>query len=250
MNTKPFFIALTLMLILTVKSQKLYGQNLKNILEKAKSGLTKTSAVPLNNQEVGNALKEALELGVGEAVKNLSATDGYHASIYKILLPEEAKKVTDKLKNIPGFSKVESELVLRINRAAELAAKEAGPIFIQAIKELSFQDAIGILKGNEDAATRYLETKTDSALTSRFLPIIATALDQVNARTYWKDAVTAYNKIPLIQKVNPELDKYVTEKSIDGMFSLVQVKEKKIRTDISARTSELLKKVFGSLEKK
>jgi len=250
MNIKPFFIALFLMLILTVKSQKLYGQNLKNILEKAKSGLTKTSAVPLNNQEVGNALKEALELGVGEAVKNLAATDGYHASIYKILLPEEAKKVTDKLKNIPGFSKVESELVLRINRAAELAAKEAGPIFIQAIKELSFQDAIGILKGNEDAATRYLETKTDSTLTSRFLPIIATALDQVNARTYWKDAVTAYNKIPLIQKVNPELDKYVTEKSIDGMFSLVQVKEKKIRTDISARTSELLKKVFGSLEKK
>lgn len=250
MNIKPFFIGLFSMLILTLLSQKLYGQNLKNILEKAKSGLTKTSAVPLNNQEVGNALKEALELGVGEAVKNLSATDGYHTSIYKILLPEEAKKVTDKLKNIPGFSKVESELVLRINRAAELAAKEAGPIFIHAIKELSFQDAIGILKGNEDAATRYLETKTDTALTSRFLPIIATALDQVNARTYWKDAVTAYNKIPLIQKVNPELDKYVTEKSIDGMFSLVQVKEKKIRTDISARTSELLKKVFGSLEKK
>lgn len=250
MNIKPFFIGLFSMLILTLLSQKLYGQNLKNILEKAKSGLTKTSAVPLNNQEVGNALKEALELGVGEAVKNLSATDGYHTSIYKILLPEEAKKVTDKLKNIPGFNKVESELVLRINRAAELAAKEAGPIFIHAIKELSFQDAIGILKGNEDAATRYLETKTDTSLTSRFLPIIATALDQVNARTYWKDAVTAYNKIPLIQKVNPELDKYVTEKSIDGMFSLVQVKEKKIRTDISARTSELLKKVFGSLEKK
>jgi copper chaperone CopZ len=235
---------------LSFSVSKIEAQTLKNILDKAKSGLSKTTGVPLNNQEVGTALKEALELGVGEAVKSLSATDGYHASIYKILLPEEAKKVTNKLKNIPGFTKVEAELVLRINRAAELAAKEAGPIFIQAIKELSFQDAIGILKGNEDAATRYLETKTDTALTSKFLPVIAKALDAVNARTYWREAVTAYNKIPLIQKVNPELDKYVTEKSIDGMFSLVQVKEKKIRTDVSARTSDLLKKVFGSQEKK
>ena len=236
-----FFVAVT---------TNVEGQNLKSILEKTKSGLGKTTGVPLTNQEVGNALKEALELGVGEAVKNLSATDGYHASIYKILLPAEAKKVTDKLKNIPGFNKVEAELVLRLNRAAELAAKEAGPIFIQAIKELSFQDAIGLLKGNEDAATRFLESKTDTALTAKFLPVIAKALDEVNARTYWRDAVTAYNKIPLIQKVNPELDKYVTEKSIDGMFALIQVKEKKIRTDVSARTSDLLKKVFGSQQKK
>jgi hypothetical protein len=250
MKIKHFLNSFILIFALSFSVSKIEAQTLKNILDKAKSGLSKTTGVPLNNQEVGTALKEALELGVGEAVKSLSATDGYHASIYKILLPEEAKKVTNKLKNIPGYTKVETELVLRINRAAELAAKEAGPIFIQAIKELSFQDAIGILKGNEDAATRYLETKTDTALTSKFLPVIAKALDAVNARTYWREAVTAYNKIPLIQKVNPELDKYVTEKSIDGMFSLVQVKEKKIRTDVSARTSDLLKKVFGSQEKK
>lgn len=224
MKISHFFLSVILFLAVTTNVE---GQNLKNILEKAKSGIGKTTGVPLTNQEVGNALKEALELGVGEAVKNLSATDGYNASIYRILLPEEAKKVTDKLKSIPGFNKVEAELILRINRAAELAAKEAGPIFLQAIKELSFQDAIGLLKGNEDAATRFLESKTDTALTAKFLPVIAKALDEVNARTYWKDAVSAYNKIPLIQKVNPELDKYVTEKSIDGMFSLVQVKEKK-----------------------
>ena len=247
MKISHFFYSIIFFIAVTTNVD---GQNLKNILEKAKSGLGKTTGVPLTNQEVGNALKEALELGVGEAVKNLSVTDGYNASIYKILLPEEAKKVTDKLKNIPGFNKVEAELVLRLNRAAELAAKEAGPIFLQAIKELSFQDAIGLLKGNEDAATRFLESKTDTALTVKFLPVIAKALDEVNARTYWRDAVTAYNKIPLIQKVNPELDKYVTEKSIDGMFSLVQVKEKKIRTDVSARTSDLLKKVFGSQQKK
>ena len=247
MKISHFFYSIIFFIAVTTNVE---GQNLKNILEKAKSGLGKTTGVPLTNQEVGNALKEALELGVGEAVKNLSATDGYNASIYKILLPEEAKKVTDKLKNIPGFNKVEAELVLRLNRAAELAAKEAGPIFIQAIKELSFQDAIGLLKGNEDAATRFLESKTDTALTAKFLPVIAKALDEVNARTYWRDAVTAYNKIPLIQKVNPELDKYVTEKSIDGMFALIQVKEKKIRTDVAARTSDLLKKVFGSQQKK
>lgn len=249
MKINHFLNSFILLFALTFSASKVDAQNLKNILDKAKSGLSKTTGVPLSNQEVGSALKEALELGVGEAVKSLSALDGYHASIYKILLPEEAIKVTNRLKSIPGFNKVEAELVLRINRAAELAAKEAGPIFIQAIKELSFQDALGILKGKEDAATRYLETKTDTALTSKFLPVIAKALDEVNARTYWRDAVTAYNKIPLIQKVNPELDKYVTEKSIDGMFSLVQVKEKKIRTDVSARTSDLLKKVFGSQEK-
>jgi len=247
MKISHFFYSVILFIAVTTNVE---GQNLKNILEKAKSGLGKTTGVPLTNQEVGNALKEALELGVGEAVKNLSATDGYNASIYKILLPEEAKKVTDKLKNIPGFNKVEAELVLRLNRAAELAAKEAGPIFLRAIKELSFQDAIGLLRGNEDAATRFLESKTDTALTAKFLPVIAKALDEVNARTYWRDAVTAYNKIPLIKKVNPELDKYVTEKSIDGMFALIQVKEKKIRTDVSSRTSDLLKKVFGSQQKK
>jgi hypothetical protein len=235
---------------MTVLSEKSYGQHSKNVLEKAKAGLTKSSAVPLHPQEVGNALKEALELGVGEAVKNLSATDGYHNGIYKILLPEEAKKVTDKLKNLPGFNKIEAELVLRINRAAELAAKDAGPIFVQAIKALSFQDAVGILRGKEDAATRYLETTTDTALTSAFLPVIALSLDQVNARTYWRDAVSAYNKLPLVQKVNPELDKYVTEKAMDGLFSLIQAKEKIIRTDISARTSDVLKKIFGSLDKK
>jgi hypothetical protein len=248
MKINHFLHSLLLLLAFSLFPVKTDAQKLKNILDKAKAGLSKSSRVPLNQQEVGAALKEALELGVGEAVSSLSATNGYQESIYKILLPEEALKVTQKLKSIPGFHKVEDELVLRINRAAELAAKEAGTIFVQAIKGLSFQDAFSILKGNEDAATRYLESKTDTALTSKFLPVIAKSLDEVNARTYWKDAVSVYNKIPLVQKVNPELDKYVTDKAIDGMFSLVQVKEKKIRTDVSQRTSELLKKVFGSTQ--
>lgn len=218
------------------------------ILDKAKDkvGLD----VPLSQEEAGNGLKEALNKGISEAVDFLSAKDGYFASPYKILLPEEAQTVVKKLKAVPGFSNVEADLTERMNRAAEDAATKAKPIFVNAIKKLSFQDALNILTGNPDAATRYLEKTTFQPLYGEFKPIIQTSLDKVNAREYWQTAVTAYNKIPLVTKTNPELDDHVTQMALKGMFSLVEKKEKNIRTDVGQRDSDLLKKVFSKQDKK
>ena len=202
-----------------------------------------------DNANVGDGLKEALNKGVVEAVDFLSAEDGYYQSIYKILLPEEAEKVVNKLKVVPGFADVEANLIEKINRAAEGAAKKAGPIFLSAIKEMTIQDAMNLLLGEKDAATRYLENTTYQKLYDEFRPVIISALDEVNAREYWQKATTAYNKIPLTKKVNTELDDHVANKALVGLFSLVEKKEADIRENPAARTTELLQKVFAKQDK-
>lgn len=204
---------------------------------------------PLSEEEVGNGLKAALDLGVGEAVAFLSAEDGYFASPYKILIPEEARTVTSKLKAVPGFENVEATLEEKLNRAAELAAAKAKPIFVDAIKGLTIRDAMNLLMGEKDAATRYLEGNTKAALLAAFLPVIQESLDEVNARAYWRSAVTAYNKIPFVKKTDPELDRYVTDKALLGMFSLVEVKERELREKPALRNTELLRKVFAQQDK-
>jgi len=206
--------------------------------------------VPLSNAEIAKGLKQALQLGVGESVNFLSAKDGFYKSAYKILLPEEARKVTDRLKVIPGFSNVEAVLLEKINRGAEDAAKKAGPIFLTAIRGMSFDDALNILMGDRNAATQYLNTRTNNKLYSEFSPVIVNSLDKFNALAYWADAVNAYNKIPFVNKVNPDLADHVTNSALSGLFSLVEKKEDGIRTDISQRSSELLKKVFAKQDKK
>ncbi len=220
------------------------AQGLKGLLNKAKSTVLGPS-----EDEVGLGLKEALNKGVGEAVDFLSVEDGYFKSAYKILLPEEAQKVTNKLKVVPGFANVEEDLVERLNRAAEDAAEKAKPIFVSAIKQMTFKDAMNLLLGEKDAATRYLEKTTFQQLYDEFKPVIVTSLDKVNARTYWKEATTQYNKIPFAKKVNTELDDYVTQRALAGMFSLVEEKEKDIRENPAARTSDLLQKVFSKQDK-
>lgn len=195
--------------------------------------------------EIAAGLKQALEFGISEGADLLSERDGYFRSSYKILLPEEARRVTDKLKFIPGFADFENIIVEKLNRAAEDAAKSATPIFVSAIKEMTFEDAVGILMGSNDAATQYLNSKTYTPLYQEFQPVIVTSLNKFNAIEYWADAINAYNKIPFVEKVNPKLDEYVTEKALDGLFAMVANKEIQIRTDISSRTTELLRKVFA-----
>jgi len=217
-------------------------QDLGSILDK----VTKTVSGP-TTAEVGMGLKEALDNGVSEAVSFLSAEDGYYKTAYKVLLPEEAQKVAKKLRGIPGFSDFEENLVEKLNRAAEDAASKAKPIFVNAIKQMTFQDAFAILKGEPDAATRFLERTTYDQLYAEFRPVIIASLDEVNAREYWKKGADTYNKIPFVgQKVNPELDDYVAEKSLVGLFDLVEKKEAAIRENPLERTSELLKKVFSA----
>ena len=195
--------------------------------------------------KIGNGLKEALEVGTTAAVDQLSADGGYLNSIYKVGIPIEAQRIIKTVEKLPGFDNVEEKLIAQMNAAAELAAKEATPIFVDAIKGITFADALSILKGDEKAATTYLDANTRAGLTSTFEPIIASKLDEVNATKYWSSVVSAYNKVPLVKKMNPDLTNHVNTKALDGLFGLIAKKEEGIRSDVGQRTSPLLKEVFS-----
>lgn len=242
-----FLLALALC---TVSMANAQFDKLKKAAQKAQEKVSEATGGALSQDEIGGGLKEALNAGVGSAVEFLSAKDGYFGSPYKILIPDEAQKVVSKLKNVPGFQNLESDLTERMNRAAEDAATKAKPIFIAAIKGMTFQDAMNILMGEQDAATKYLERTTSEALYKEFMPVIQEALDKVNARELWRNATTAYNKLPLVQKTNPELDDHVNRKALAGMFALVAKKELGIRQDVSLRNTDLLRKVFAKQDKK
>lgn len=203
----------------------------------------------LTSSEASSGLKEALEIGVGKGSETLSRKDGYYKSAYKILLPPEAQKVANKLRNVPGFTNVEERILEKINRGAEDAARKAKPIFISAIRQMTFSDAMNILMGEKNAATTYLQRTTSDQLYQEFNPVIVQSLDKFDARKYWSDAVNAYNKIPFVEKADPDLDDYVTKQAMKGLFSMVEQEELNIRTNIAARTSELLKKVFAKQDK-
>lgn len=199
----------------------------------------------LSNEQIAQGLKQALQLGVDKSVKTLSAESGFYNSIYKIALPQEAQTVAEKLKIIPGFENIETEIVRRINRAAEDAASKASPIFLDAIKGLTFNDVMNILMGEKNAATTYLNNKTYNPLYNEFKPVIVNSLNKFKALDYWADAVGKYNSIPFVKKMNPDLADHVSSKALVGLFSLIEKKEEGIRTDISQRTSDLLRRVFA-----
>ena len=196
-------------------------------------------------EEIGQGLKLALRNGITKGVEQLSQKDGYFKSAYKILLPEEARRVTDRLKNIPGFTNLESELLEKINRGAEDAATEAGPIFVDAITAMTFNDAKNILMGQDNAATEFLNRNTNQQLYDKFKPKIGASLSKIGADNLWKKAADTYNKVPLVTKINNDLGDYVTREALKGLFSKVQEEEKNIRRNRLARTSELLRKVFA-----
>ena len=237
----------TLVLIIAMLPALMAQAQFDKLVKKAKDVV---EGGGISQEDAGSGLKEALNVGVGEAVSFLSAKDGYFKSPYKILLPSEAQKVVTKLKGVPGFKNLDADLTERLNRAAEDAAIKAKPIFIAAIKGMTFQDAVDILMGNPNAATQYLQRVTFEKLYAEFKPIIRTSLDKVNANQYWNKAITAYNKIPFVDKTNPNLDDHVTRKALAGMFTLVEKKEKNIRSDVSLRNTDLLKKVFAKQDKK
>ena len=211
---------------------------------------TMLSTDTLTDLDIGNGLKEALTIGVSDGADRLSLTDGYFKSAYKILLPEEAQKVTSKLRNVPLFGNVEDIILEKVNRAAEDAAKSAKPIFVNAIKQMTFQDAANILMGPDDAATQFLNNATYNSLYSEFTPVIVNSLNKFNALDYWGNAVNSYNKIPFMQKLNPKLEDYVVQKALQGLFSMVAKKEVDIRKNVSSRTSDLLQKVFAKQDNK
>lgn len=214
-----------------------------DMLKKAKEVVT-SAETPMEN-ETTRGLKEALNMGIENAVAELSVKNGFLDSPYKVLIPSDAKKIISKVKHLPGFENVETELVNKMNKAAELAVRKSTPIFIEAIKNMNIKDATKILFGNSNAATSYLENSTRSSLYTAFMPAIQSSLDEVNARTYWTSIVSAYNKLPFVKKVNPQLDDHVNSKSLDGLFSLIENKESAIRKNQDQRSTELLRKVFA-----
>lgn len=200
--------------------------------------------------DIAGGLKEALNNGISKQVTKLTATDGFYKNeAVKILLPQELRKVDSGLRKL-GLSSLADEGLKVLNRAAEDAVKEATPIFVTAIKNMSFTDAKSILLGNESAATTYLQNSSSTALYAKFNPVIKNSFTKVGADKIWRDIITKYNTIPLVNKVNPDLTDYVTTQAMNGVFKMISVEEKNIRTNLNSRTSLLLQKVFAMQDHK
>lgn len=236
---------LILSLVLSFSSYAQVKETLAQKLSKLSTQITGVGGV-----DIASGLKEALNKGITQQVSKLTAEDGFYKNeAVKILMPEELQKVDATLRKI-GLSSLADEGIKVLNRAAEDAVKEATPIFVSAVKNMSFTDAKNILLGNESAATTYLQKGTNTALYAKFNPVIKTSFEKVGADVVWKNIINKYNTIPLVRKVNPDLTDYTTNQALVGVFKMIAVEEKDIRTNINARTTPLLQKVFAMQDKK
>ncbi len=204
-----------------------------------------TGTTAVGQTEISNGLKEALNKGITEQVTKLTATNGFYKNeMVKILLPDELKKVDKTLRSV-GLSSLADEGLKVLNRAAEDAVKEATPIFVDAITQMSFNDAKNILLGSDNAATQYLQNTTSTALYSKFNPVIKKSFSKVGADKIWNQIITKYNALPLTNDITTDLTDYTTNKAMDGVFKMIAVEEKEIRSSVSARTTTLLQQVFA-----
>jgi hypothetical protein len=237
-------IALLLLLIPFLGTAQ-FNTILKKAADKA-AVLTKSSS----GLDIAAGLKEALNKGVTEQVSKLTMTDGFYKNeAVKILMPEELAKVDRTLRKM-GLSSLADDGIKALNRAAEDAVKEATPIFVDAITKINITDAKSILMGNENAATTYLQTATTTPLYAKFSPVVQASIGKVGADVIWASLINKYNTLPLVKKVNPDITDYVTNKALEGVFKMITVEEKNIRTNLNARTSDVLKKVFALQDKK
>ncbi len=198
-----------------------------------------------DNAMIGNGLRQALDFGINKQVTKLTSKDGFYKNqLVKILLPEELQKVDRTLRSI-GLSKLADEGIKALNRAAEDAVKEATPIFVTAVKEITFTDVRNILLGADNSATQYLEGKTNQALYAKFNPVIQNSFAKVGADQIWTNLITKYNSLPLTTDVNTNLTDYVTQEALKGVYTMIAVEEKQIRTNTASRTTDLLRRVFA-----
>ncbi len=199
----------------------------------------------VSNAEIGSGLREALDFGIDKQVTKLTQEDGFFKNeLVRISLPPELQKVDRTLRDV-GLSSLADEGLKVLNRAAEDAVKESTPIFVGAVKEITFTDARNILLGNDVAATTYLTEKTTTPLYGKFNPVIKTSLDRVGATEVWTNIIDKYNSLPLTSKVNPDLADYVTNEALKGVYTMIAIEEKEIRNNFAARTTGLLKRVFA-----
>ena len=213
---------------------------LQQVVNQLPTGTGTTSAL-----DIAGGLREALDLGIDKQVSKLTLEDGFYKNeLVKILLPEELQKVDSALRKI-GLSSLADEGLKVLNRAAEDAVSEATPIFVNAVKGITFTDAKDILLGNKDAATQYLNTKTQTELYAKFNPVIKTSFAKVGADEIWSNLITKYNAIPFTSDVNPDLTDYVTSQALSGVYKMIAVEELEIREKVGSRTTALLQKVFA-----
>lgn len=210
-----------------------------------------SSQIPgVGGVDIASGLKEALNKGITQQVNKLTAVDGFYKNeAVKILMPEELQKVDATLRKV-GLSSLADEGIKMLNRAAEDAVKEATPIFVSAVKNMTFTDAKNILLGSDNAATSYLQGSTTTALYAKFNPVIKSSFEKVGADAIWTKIITKYNAIPLVKKINPDLTDYTTNQALTGVFKMIAVEEKEIRNNISERTTPLLKSVFALQDNK
>ncbi|WP_242158840.1 DUF4197 domain-containing protein [Aestuariivivens sediminis] len=199
----------------------------------------------VSQTEIAAGLRQALDFGIDKQVTKLTQTDGFYKNeLVKILLPEELHKVDKALRDI-GLGKLADEGLKLLNRAAEDAVKEATPIFVDAVKDITFADAKNILLGDDDAATQYLTSKTQNALYDKFHPVINNSFKKVGADDIWTNLINKYNTIPFTANVNPDLTDYVTGEALKGVYTMIAIEEKEIRHQLASRTTDLLRKVFA-----
>ncbi|MBS1598007.1 MAG: DUF4197 domain-containing protein [Bacteroidetes bacterium] len=242
--------ALTSFSVAVVNAQQSSSSNSKStagsLFNNVKKAVSGGGSGSLSSDDIVSGLKEALTIGAQKSAGKLSTVDGFFKdAAVKILLPEQAQKVEKTLRNL-GMGKMVDDAILSVNRAAEDAAKSASPIFVSAVKKMTVQDGLGILRGADTAATFYLKKTTTPDLAAAFRPVIDTSLQKTGATKYWKDVFETYNKLPTtMKKVDTDLSSYVTQKAMDGIFYYVAQEEIKIRKDPAAQVTDILKKVFG-----
>jgi hypothetical protein len=209
-----------------------------------------SSPKAITQDQIGSGLRAALEKGITEQVTKLTAENGFYSNeLVKILLPEELQKVDEGLRKI-GLGNLADKGIQALNSAASDAVKTATPIFVDAVKEITFADAKNILLGEDNAATNYLQTKTTTALYDSFNPVIKNSFAKVGADQIWGNLINKYNSIPFVNKVNPDLTDYVTQEALQGVYTMIAVEEKDIRKNVTSRTSTLLKQVFALQDNK
>src|SRR5687767_9623597 len=197
--------------------------------------------------EAAMAIRQALEQGTGRGISFLNQTDGFFGNqAYKLFLPPDAQKIENTLRNL-GMGSMVDKAILQINRAAEDAAGYAKPIFVDAIRSMTLADAIGLIRNGDTSATHFFRVKTTDQLVAAFLPVIKSSLDKLNATKYYTDVVNTYNNFPTtFKKLNPDLPGFVTHRATDALFDLISKEERNIRQNLAARTTDLLRKVFGA----
>lgn len=225
------------------------SETLQTVLDEASKAVTSDSAASLSKRRIALGLKEALSVSIENGAKELNKTNGFFKNeTIKIILPPEVQKIQSTLNKI-GLGSVSEKLTLKMNRAAEDAAIKSIPIFKEAILNMTFDDAMSVLLGPNNAATSYLKNKTSNKLFSEFKPQIHDSLEKVGAVSLWGEIFSRYNKLPFVEKVNADLTKYVADEALEGLFYSVALREVKIRERVSYRSSPLLKEVFGYAER-